>query len=542
MFGTSLLDEWWKRLDVLGEADKLHDGCVRAYGNTYDAFLQRQKDIWTPSELYEKCCPRFLAGGVVSRRNKNGQFVCCGGCHKIHPTITLYFDGDKNCTVATLSYRLDPFTKYFDQCVSEGSASWKSTLYYELNGFLRENLHRLRHHQCFFGGHLVKTAIGALRDSDAAQRSWLEEYHLRQHLRRHQPGVECDDAATTAFSSTNITTEPGQYQDYEKLEVVLEICRLWGLGDNLDVLSIDCMLRTSQVFRKVATPMAEKRVKECKFVVTPLVDGHAKSGYSVFRRADTSRERIIEREGGRLVEYAVGSSILCREKRDKIIENVSNEIARKKSLRGHFLPVACSNVAFNKNSDRNRNGSEHEEMTGFSWACEELSYTNLELEFMDTSVPEYVGQKVIVHWQCGNIDMPNQSEKNSLSTQDPHSSLLIPMMPVFRLKLDWASQKKGIRKFSAPHFDLKLDIQRTSALQVDEVTFLYKGNAKILECRADFSFLVAAYARSLEPCLKANHQQIETMRPLLRHEHTFLQEVQLAASVCSFSPHTYTCK
>lgn len=531
MFVTSVLDDWWKRLGVLGNAAH-HNGI--ACGSTYDDFLLRQRDVWTPSDIYDNCCPRFLAGGV-SRRSKSGQFVCCGGCNKLHPLITLYFDSAKNCTVATLSYRLDPFTKYFDQCVKEGNGVWKSPLYCELKGFLRENLHRLRHHQRFFGGHLVKTAIGAMNASDIAQRLRLEDIRLRQHLRRHlYPSLQCDNSLNTEFASTTIETKPSSYQDSVKLEMVLDICRLWGLEENLDVLSIDCMLRTSQVFRKVAIPMAQKRVRECKFVVTPLVDGHVKSGYSVFRRADTNRERVIEREGGRLVEYAVGSPILYRQKQDK-----KEDITSEKFIGGRFLPVTCPNISFGQNS---QNTSEIEGFNGFSWACEELSYTNLELEFMDISVPEYVGQKVVIHWQRSNIDIPDKMGESDLSVQDAHSLPLMPMLPVFRLKLDWARQEKGIKNFSTPHFDLTLDVRRTSARQLDEVTFEYNGEATVLECRADFAFLVAAYAHSLEPCLIAEHQQIETMRPLLRHEQTFLQEVKASASLCSLLPHTFASK
>lgn len=534
---TSLVDEWWRRLDSCEMADQ--NDFERRYGNTYDDFLQHQKKIWTPNELYVKCCPMFLAGGK-SRRNKNGQFVCCPGCQKMHPIILLYFDIERNCTVATLSHRLDPFTKYFDQCVKEGNAIWKSPFYCELNGFLRENLHRLRHDQRFFGGHLVKTAIGALRDSDAAQRSQLEYAHHRQYLRLHHHDVRNEIIAETGSGSAK-TTAPGQHQVTTRLEMALEVCRLWGLGDTLDVLSIDCMLRTSRVFRKVAIPIAEKRVKECKFVITPLVDGHVKSGHSVFRRADPSRERIIERENGRLVEYAVGSSILYLPKRDKI-EDFSNEITRKKDISGNFLPVTSSNSTSGHDSKRHNGSLEEEALNGFCWACEELSYTNLELEFMDICVPEYVGQKVIVHWQRDKMDIPSHQSGKGHQSPGESSSLAMSMMPVFRLKLDWASQQEGVKKFSAPHFDLKLDVQRTSVLQVDEVTFLYKGNAKILECRADFAFLVAAYARSLEPSLVAHHQKIEMTRPLLEHEQAFLKEVQLCASICTSSPRTCAAK
>ena len=534
---TSIFDEWWTKLDLFDHHDNGRD---KVNGSAYGDFLRGQKNMWTPNQISERCCPEFLAGGA-SIRDKNGQFVCRAGCHKIHPIITLYFDREKQCTVATLSCRLDPFIDYFDQCVNEGNAVWKSPLYCELNGFLRENLHKLRHRQRFFGGHLVKTAIGALRDSDAAQRSLLEEAHLRQHLRRHCQGrFQCNNPVNTLFDSTRTNAKSRHYQEFEKFETVLEICRLWGLGDNLDVLSIYCMLRASRVFRKVAIPMAEKRVKECSFVVTPLVDGHLQSGYSVFSQADTNRRKIFEMEEGRLVEYAACSSILYRQRRDKI-EDVSTEMTNENSLYGRFRPVNCSTQSFYESHESSRNSAEDEECDGFSWSCEELSYANLELGFMDICVQEYVGQKVVIHWQRSDIDIPDRMTKIDQSVQDSPSSFPAQVMPVFSLKLDWRGLKKGITKFSVPYFDLKLDVRRTSALQVDEVTFTYKGYAEILECRSDFRFLVAAYARSLEPSLKNYHQQLEMMRPLLRHEQDFLREVQSAASACPMLSSSYSC-
>merc|ERR1712232_1422905 len=104
------------------------------------------------------------------------------------------------------------------------------------------------------------------------------------------------------------------HEDTERLEVVLEVCRMWGLGDCLDVLSIYCMLRTSQVFRRVGISMAEKRINDCNFMITPLVDGHMRSGYSVFRRLYSNLQCVFQREEGQLVEYALCSSIAYSQK------------------------------------------------------------------------------------------------------------------------------------------------------------------------------------------------------------------------------------
>ena len=602
MFVSSLLGDWWRTQDhnrTVGNNNSTNrqdtntastSATSTSNSSTYEEFLEHQKKTWTPIELYEKCCPRFLAGGG-SKQTKNGQFVCAyagsGGrrrrCDKIHPTITLYFDATKQCTIATPSQRLDPFLEYLDRRVGEKSAVAKSPYYYELDGFVRDNLHRLRHQQRLFGGHLVKVALGALKESDAAQAALLEDSHLRRHLRRHRrghgrgnrncnpsfpPSDRCfDDSAKFALScssSSSMETKtkssassPSYYQAVERLETVLEICRLWGIGDHLDVLSIDCMLQTSRVFRKVAIPMAQQRVRDCKFVVTPLVDGHYATGYSIFRRgANDNRRKVFEREHDRLVEYAVCPSMVllhCGEEiegdnQESSSDNKNIPASRNTTaMSGRYLPEfrARSNVG----SSSNRNDTETKGSAGFSWACEELSLANLELECMDIGLHEYMGQKVIVRWRRCEVDIPNPRHASARDDDENdrdrdyirasttsvaryESSPTSADQPVFRLVLGWAPRKVGIVDLSVPHFALKLDVSKNCASQVDDVTFSYEGNARILECRADFCFLVAAYARSLQPYLATEHRQIETKRPLLRHEKEFLGHVQNATSLC----------
>ncbi|VEU36836.1 unnamed protein product [Pseudo-nitzschia multistriata] len=528
MFVTNLLADWWGRQES--------NRNVEQDGSTYKDFLDHQKTIWIPSELYEKCCPRFLVGGV-SQRNKKGQFVCVGKCCKIHPTIMLYFDAAKSCTIATLSYRLDPFVRYLDRRVQDGSAVVKSPYYYELDGYVRDNLHRLRYQQRLFGGHFVKVAIGALKESDAAQSKLLEEAHLRQLMRRHRPCNLSSNSFSdkeSASACVALGIEPRSHQGVERLEMALEICRLWGLGDHLDVLSIDCMLKTSHFFRQLAVPMAEERVNDCEFVVTPLVDGHYTSGYSVFRRGNDDQPRIFEREHGRLVEYAVCPSVLYCQKRYGSQAIPSGKCMREINKGGRYFPSLHSSVDFRRSSNRNEK-VKPELPTGFSWACEELSFANLELECMDIGLREYIGQKINIQWRRTEVDDPGfQRDYSSFRDEKSTGSSDTPEQ-VFCVKLGWAPTKNGIVDISVPHFGVKLHIPRNSMSQVDDVTFTYKGTAQVLECKSDFTFLVAAYARSLQPYLIARHQQIETHRPLLRHEQEYFEEVQKAASLCHLS-------
>ena len=524
MLVASLLDGWCKGMELLGIIDKDSSNRDAIHRAAYNDFYDHHKGTLTPSKFQERFCHRFLAGGL-SHRNKNGEFVCVC-CRKLHPIITLYFDTNQQCTVAILSFSVDQFRNYFDQCVKEGNAIWKSPLYCELKGFVRENLFRLRHKQRFFGAHLVKVAIGALEDSDAAQSLLIEEAHLKQHLARHQRHIRRENVVNTE-SSTTVCAASKRYEDNKKLEVVLEICRLWGIGENLDVLSIHCMLRTSKVFRKVAIPIAKKRLKEVKFVITPLVDGHVMAGYSVFRRTANNRKTIIEKEQGKLIEYAMCSSTTYGQEQSKPTETTNDDY-----LCGRFLPLTCFNL------DPNPNYDEGEFSPDFSWACEELTYANLELECMGLCAREYIGQKIVIGWKRSDIDTPCQMTKINQCNQGSSTAISSrgSEMPFHHVKI-CTRQQTGVMHYSIPHFHLILDIRTTSLSQIDEVTFRHEGIAEILECRADFNFLVAAYAHSLEACLQANFEEIEMMRPLMRHERAFLQEVQLAASMCTFSTH-----
>jgi hypothetical protein len=426
--------------------------------------------------LFEKCCPKFLAGGdqtsFRSVRLKDGNWSCPGGCNKVHPTITLFFDSEKSRTVAILSFRLNPFTTYFERRMKEGSAISKSPFYYELDGYVRENLHQLREKNDLFGDHLVKAALGALKESDDAQRAVLEQAH---RTRKH---------ATRSF---------------EMLEEVLQICRLHRLSEDLDVFSIHCMQKTNKMFRRIANPIAEQRMRDCQFVVKPLVDGHFISGYSVFRRArgnGTPRHTVIEREQGRMVEYAVCPSIVCHE-----------------DSPGRYLPCKEQQIGDVTASSE------------FSWGCEELSFANLEREWGDIGVNEYIGQKILVQWRRNSVDIPG----------DGRFSTTCADLPVFDLRLTYTAQKPEILQFSAPLFRLKLDLKRMNAIQVDEVTVSFQGNARILECNTNFMFLVSAYARSFRHALEEKHEQILKTRPLLRHELSFLKEVQMAESLYLYS-------
>jgi hypothetical protein len=494
MFVTGLLEDWMRKLED-GRRRRRRQHELRNNPRHYQTFISEQREIWTPNELFGKCCPHFLAGGelnaggdLLNEENlRYTMYACQGGCRKAHPTITLFYDVDKSITVAILSHRLDPFVEYLQNRVDEGTATFKTPYYYELKGFIRENIHYARQQQNLFGRHLVKVAMGALRESDLMQSRLLEEHHCQQnHARR----------------------------SFEELEKVLHICRMHRLSDDLDVLSIQCMQNTSQAFRRVATPMAQQRMKECELVVTPQVDGFFVSGYSVFRRSDATRLTSMEREQGRMVEYAIVSpSIVCRQ---------PSKCLEIETLVGQYMP--CNDGSLCK--PVNENGNEECKSGEFTWGCEELSFATLEREWGDIGVTEYTGQKIVVHWRRGMADVvgaPLDSGRNT--SKESYADL-----PIFDLRISSLAQKPKTMVFSTSGCSLEVDLRKMATTQLDDVTVFFEGTAKILKCRATFEFLVKSYARFLQPLLRLKYENILNTRPLLKHEIEFQYLVEVVAT------------
>lgn len=464
MFVTSIIDEWLKNLDP--------GGCNRRQQEAFDwdCFIERQQLIWTPPQIFDKSCPRWLATGGKRFLQEDSCFLpigkgwsaCPGGCHKAHPSITLFFNSEQNLTVATISHRLDPFTLYLDRLVQNDTARCKTPLYYELDGYIRENLTKMRQHQGF-GSHLVEVAMGALEASDNAQRQHLE--------------------AAVAARKKNSTSS-----SYDQLEEVLEICRLHRLEDDLDVMSIYCMRRTSKSMGRVASRIAKQRMQKTRLAISPLVDGSSLAGFSVFRRILHS-DTIIQTEQGRLVEYASCEDIVCS-------PTTTEECC------GEFKPLPSTKDTF-------------------SWNCEELSFANsLQREWGDIGFHEYLGQKLIASWLAGDVDIPEANERNG----DQSNSV-----PLVGIRLN-TTPSQGVKTWPMPFINFKLEVLKSRALQKDEVTVNFSGRVRLVRIEMNFLCLVRAYARTLEASLESSRRQIEESRPLLEHEKAYLQEVRQAAS------------
>lgn len=258
--------------------------------------------------------------------------------HHAHcPIVTLFFDVSNRRTIAVLSKRKESLEVYFMCRVAQGSAFEKSPFYYELNGYIRENLAKICRHEGFFP-EAIAIAVGALASSDASQKEELMHLRAEKLRSRHKRKL-----------------------DLGLLETALEIARLHRLSSDLDVLDVYCMRQTSKVFGKIAARIATSKMLSLNLHVTPFVDGVLLSGYSTFMRAPhASLVRISE--SGRFVEYQKCNDICLK--------------STEKS--GSFVPETAE--------------------SGFCWKCEEIALANLHKWWGDIVVRDYVGHKLVIFW------------------------------------------------------------------------------------------------------------------------------------------------
>lgn len=253
------------------------------------------------------------------------------------PIVTLFFDATNRRTIAVLSKRKESLEVYFACCVAQGTAFEKSPFYFELNGYIRENLAKICRHEGFFP-EAIAIAVGALASSDASQKEELTRLRQEQLRSKHRRTLDAD-----------------------LLENSLEIARLHRLSSDLDVLDVYCMRQASKVLGRVAARIANTKMRSLNVHVTPYVDGVLLSGYSTFMRAPhASLVRLSE--SGRFVEY----------QKCKDIPFESTERS------GSFLPSTTN--------------------TDFSWKCEEISSASLHKWWGDIVVRDYVGHKLVICW------------------------------------------------------------------------------------------------------------------------------------------------
>ena len=567
---SHVLDEWWKKL---GRSDEQH----RQLMIEWEDFVAQQERLWTPSDLRDKCCLRWLGHGKKpiqllhhhhhyhhhshhnmdhshQRRSNGGPtdtassrscdemiFACSGGCHKLHPSITLHYDEDEHCCVAVVSHPLDPFEVYFERLVQQNIAIRITPFYFKLRGYVRENYYRIRRQEYSgdadddmikFGSHLVNIAVGALAKSDYAQKAELESAILAKRKQQQPP-----------------------LQSYgPRLEDVLEIVRLHRLGDDLDIMSIYCLRLVNKCIGQIASKIAKERIQTSTLTVNPLVDGCTLSGFSVFRRRRQRRRRrrpsqqqhdhddedpenhfhdnainpfhttIIQGDDRKLVEYSE-----C----EKIILEAAEDDDERTTCHGHNIDGGGGSTG---GSELGVFRPTKDSFNDFSWNCEELSFATLERDWGDIAIHEYVGQKLLLFWNLPPVDALLLVQ-DSGSSRDGSSLLQLTTttssrksLPLANLGLN-AAPRKGNRTWRTPMVDFNLDIISSDAVQVDDVTVSYSGRIRLENVRINFACLARAYARNLELVLKNQHEQILETRPLLDHEIAYRQLVSDVAKL-----------
>lgn len=302
------------------------------------------------------------------------------------PIVTLFFDDLKNVTIACLSRKCKALEVYLQCRVAQRSALQRSPLYYELDGYVRDNFVKIRRQKGFYPESIV-VAMGALKASDNAQRKGLMEDRLSRLQKHHGKSLD-------------------HHTSNDLLERALDIARLHRLEDDLDVISIYCMRLTTKTFGKIAARLAKNRLdNNTALLLSPHVDGTLVSGYSKFVRGESSR-LVRATENGRTVEY-----------------QKCNDIAMVPSI--HFPGILVPR---------------HENTSTFAWQCEEIALANLHRWWGDIVVRDYVGHKMALSWLPGLVDsLPSQRSRLPLATVRleacPDRGHQMVMTPLIRIHL-----------------------------------------------------------------------------------------------------------
>ena len=425
------------------------------------------------------------------------------------PTVTLFYDGVKRLTVAVLARATasSGLQRYLDGRADQGSAYQVSPLYYELEGYVRENLFEIRKQLSSQNDDAtgccdessVSVAIGSLEESDQAQRQELQE-KAEEASRTRSQGCDAVDAHT--------------------LEAALEIARLHRLNEDLDVLSIYFLRQVSKVFGRVAVKIAHSRLRSIQLVAIPYIDGMMVSGYSkAVRRDGTPMKLVRHSEGGRLVEYEECAAI---------------------RLLPIGTPVACGQYA---PSSPTTEGS-------FSWQCEEIALAQLHRWWGDIAPPDYVGQKLVLSWEAGGADdvvtLSHPSLDDDLSSNPPPDDRNVhSLVPVAVLRVPPTSTGSGpaaaadgarvlLRHGRCVRAQLRTvptDPARWSpSSSSGSMSTIYSGTAVLERVDLAFSDLVRGAARRALPLQRHQCQEIEETRPLLVGEASYLCQLESLAT------------
>jgi hypothetical protein len=489
-------------------------------------FLDAQRQIWTPSNIFNRCCVKWTADGNYSD-DEFDEYSFRTGCHgphhcrRDHPQITLSFDAESKVTTATISHRLDPFLAYFEArlanetawpdpflayfeaCLANETAWPQSETTYQLDGYLRQNMTDL--HAQRFGSHLLKVAPGALEASDAA---YVQEEQERK------------DTNTRATKRARIGSG-GSTETFDRMEEAMDIAVLHRLQQDLEVdpLALHCMRQTSKMFHKTATAIAVRKIESLDLALTPLVDGMERHGDDKF---DSYHDACF-------VSDPMGEYIVAYTMRDKVPLVFKKEDGKE----GAFEPAA---------------GTRADEFIWHSTLLEDSSRYECSSEGVLDCADDYSGQLMRVYWHPGNDDLVTPPERIGNYGQPlPSLGVLLAELDVEYnpekgttterrngVCLEYAVLESSREEYVGEDADESYygddgdDENNSHGDDCDErrqqekrVYITYKGKIKIKKVNVDFGVLVKAHAIQLFRKLKRANAQIEKERPLTEKEKNY---------------------
>uniref|UniRef100_A0A7S3L8Y5 Uncharacterized protein n=1 Tax=Amphora coffeiformis TaxID=265554 RepID=A0A7S3L8Y5_9STRA len=359
--------------------------------------------------------------------------------------VTLHYDERAQCAIAVMS---QPCPKgvcsvYFTCRVQQGTARRHSALYYELDGFVRDQFHAV---QRAVQPHTVHLAVGALESSDAAQLAYLQAQRHQKRLEHHRQPVQED-----------------------RFALVLEICRLYRLQDDLDLLSLYCLAQVNRTCRQLASRILRYQRQHLNIRVTPYVDGANSFGYS----------RLIRRNETNLVEHKEsGRTVLYRQCRQVFLRKIHHDNKNGVDACDQYQPVDPAH--------------------SFSWACEEIALAHLHQWWGDIAERDYIGQKLVLQWYPLSLDE---------GTAVMLDTLRLEAGPLLGTRV-WQSRKTAVT----------LHVSQSETRMLDNVTLSYAGQARVVSVHVPWMTLVQAAAKLEWPRLSQSYLSVQQTRPLLPHE------------------------
>jgi hypothetical protein len=421
--------------------------------------------------------------------------------------ITLFFDEITQCCVAVLSQPAHGVCNVYFQCrIEQGTARKHSELYYVLDDFVRPQYTLIRH---ALQPHPVHIAVGALENSDEAQKATLEQKRYEIQQRRH------------CLSKYKTSLQPqAQTQDISKslLPKVFDVALLYRLVDDLDFVSLYCLGQTSLVFRSIAIRAIRQKRMTLQLEIAPYVDGSKELGYSRLIRTDESN-LVQHMESDQSVIYRKVPSIqleyYCHPTREIDKSSSSSSLLSSSSSRHTYRPTTTATIDDDDIANTRM----------FTWSCQEVALAQIHSWWVAEC--EYVGQKLVVQWRNASSSGSNQQQHHHHHQSNNTATFAMDsIITLDRIRLE-AGPRRGVGTWRGSNgATITLNVVESQTRALDTISLQYSGKAEVKEVHVPFMVLVRAQAKVQWPQLSAQLTKVQQHRPLLTHELAYGKLVQ----------------